>query len=243
MANAILARIASAVQTPRVSCLRFVAITTVFAGLGLAAACSSDPTPGGGGGAADAGADTAAAQPDTGGGSTTSSGSSGEAPPPRRIFVTSFASNAAFGGIAGADQRCNDLAKGANMVGTFRAWLAVGTTTPASRIPKTAMGYIRTDGVLVALSFTDLTDGNLSAAIDADEKGNKVPAGTLVWTNVKTDGNARDATSYDCDGFTKELATVSSTYGGRTAATDGEWTNAPNPIPCSGEARLYCLEN
>ncbi len=54
------------------------------------------------------------------------------------VFVTSESFEGDFGGLAGADQHCRDLATAAGLVmpEQYRAWLSVGGNHAADRIPR-----------------------------------------------------------------------------------------------------------
>ncbi len=103
-------------------------------------------------------------------------------PPTRRVFVTNQTFTGSLGGVLGADSKCNQAASAAGLRGSFRAWIADGAgSAPASRFTRSADPYVRMDGVQVAADWADLTDGNLSNAINVTETGVNVN-GRHVWT-------------------------------------------------------------
>ena len=89
------------------------------------------------------------------------------------VFITSEVFRGNLGGIAGADAHCQRLAENAGLHGTYRAWLSDSQSSPAAdpSFFKSPNGYVRVDGVKVAATWDDLTDGALLAAIEVDENG------------------------------------------------------------------------
>ena len=84
------------------------------------------------------------------------------------IFISSTESNGNLGGIAGANVTCNNLAVAAGLPGEYKAWLA-GTdaaSAPASTFFQASGPYILPNGIKVADSWADLTDGSLDHKID-----------------------------------------------------------------------------
>jgi hypothetical protein len=169
-------------------------------------------------------------------------GSDIDAGPARTVFVTSRTYGADLGGYDGADAKCNELARAAMLSGFYRAWLSIGTTGAASRLPF-AGGYARTDGRLVAKSRQDLLGGTLLVQIDLDENVTRVSGNLKVWTNTKETGEAARE-GYDCAGFTSTLPSPprsTASPGGTATALDARWTVGSDAHACSEQARLYCF--
>ncbi len=114
-----------------------------------------------------------------------------------RIFVTSEAYSGNLGGLEGADARCNARAAAAGLAGVFQAWLCDGFDSPSTRSTKWFVPYVRTDGVLIADDWVDLTSGSIHRPIDRTEFG-KLPPYSLIhfmpWTHVAADGTCDDET-------------------------------------------------
>jgi len=163
---------------------------------------------------------------------------------PRRVFVTSAAYKGdlkpAVGealGLALGDAHCQERADAAGLGGTWLAWLSDVRMSPATRFEAFIGAYQLVDGAVVAIGWADLTDGTLAHAIDLDEAGN--PAfGENVWTNTAADGSS--AGQMTCMNWTSLKVTDKGTIG-VTDALDGTWTSVVD-APCSGTARLYCVE-
>lgn len=165
---------------------------------------------------------------------------------PRRVFITSAAYKGdlkpALGealGVALGDAHCQALADAASLGGTFLAWLSDARTSPGTRFDTGFTGsYQRVDGTAVVVAgWADLADGALAHAIDLDEQGNAA-SGENVWTNTAADGTASGASG--CMDWTSLKVTDKGTIG-VSDAIDMTWTSVVE-APCSGNARLYCVE-
>jgi hypothetical protein len=143
-----------------------------------------------------------------------------------------------LGGFAGADAKCQTLATGASLGGTWKAWISDTGSSPSTRFARATVGYRLLDGSLVAANWTALTSGTLAHAIDLDEGGKPFSIPSEVWTATTTTG------TLDLDGcmsFTSNLATVTTTIEGLCNATDSTWTNKYLQF-CDRNAHLYCFE-
>jgi hypothetical protein len=167
--------------------------------------------------------------------------------PPKIAFVTSQSFTGNFGGITAGDALCQNAATAAGLTGTFFAWLSDSTgTSPNSRFLHHPGPYVRTDGVLIATSYADLTDGSLLNPIDADEFGTLIPSHAAgdpaddMWTGTDELGNVDPYASgpYTCGDWTS-LATVG--LEGQLHLTTPKWTNHQH-LTCTVARRLYCFE-
>ena len=66
-------------------------------------------------------------------------------------------------GLEAGDALCQRLATAAALPGIYKAWLSDLTGSPSTRLTQWLGGYTRVDGVRVADSWADLTDGDLQA--------------------------------------------------------------------------------
>lgn len=157
-----------------------------------------------------------------------------------RVFVTSQAFAGKLDGALGADQICEQLVG----AGNFKAWISDEKSTAGQRLFHSGLPYIRTDDVVVAMSWDELTSGDLLAPIDHDEDGTPVDGmngdvcdqSGAVWTGTQADG---DGTSQQCNDWQNDGGALGS-YGVYTA-TDPHWTEACVGN-CNLAARLYCFE-
>ncbi len=157
-----------------------------------------------------------------------------------RVFVTSANYTGNIGGIAGADLKCLQLANNAGLGGEWKAWISKDSaSSPSTRFYRSTTAYKRVDGATVANNWADLTDGSLISAINKNEFGQTVAAGTRVWTSVTSSGGARGA-NYDCGDWTGSSSSVYAYYG-RATNTNSYWT-ADISAPCTNNYRLYCFE-
>ena len=159
--------------------------------------------------------------------------------PERLVFVTSTTSNGNLGGLSGADAICNARAVAGGASGSYLAWLADSTDSPATRFRTDVGPYLRTDFTTVASDWTDLTDGTLTSPIEFDENANAVPATPTVWTNVEPSGISTG--SSHCFDWTFGAA-IGSGARGLLTSTDTNWTKNGTRL-CNKQARLYCFED
>lgn len=155
------------------------------------------------------------------------------APVGLRVFVTSTSGNSNFGGVAGGDTICTNLAIAAKLGGTWAAWLSVENGPHASDRVTSTGPWRLVSGEMVALTKAELLSGTLRHAIDHDEKGIAVPA-TRAWTGT---GPGGQYSTNDCDKWTN------GTNGrvGATDALDANWTST-NVDDCGNSRRLYCFQ-
>jgi hypothetical protein len=102
--------------------------------------------------------------------------------------------------------------------------------------------WVRVDGVPVAWSKADLTDGVLFAPINMDESGTFHEAASLadrVWTGTMEDGTRQPDT---CAAWTSGSASLSSKVGIFQSASIG-WSQN-NDFSCDRTThRIYCFED
>jgi hypothetical protein len=175
----------------------------------------------------------------------TGSGSDGSTLPEHRIFVTSAPIDGNMGGLVGADNLCNRLAKDAGLTGPYLAWLADETNTPASRMRHHEGLYKLVDGTVVSDGFGDLVDGTLLHAIDVDERGNPstgtfICRGGEVWSNVDIVGDRRSVQA--CSDWT-DASSTNTGASGNVTNSDAPWTEGEClPIGCDSMLPIYCVE-
>lgn len=152
-----------------------------------------------------------------------------------KVFVSSTTHNARYGGLAGADKICNDLAKAAGVSGTFVAWLSNKDGPHAvNRVTSTGPWTLVGTTQVVAATKAELTSGTLKRAIDRDENG-AAAAESSVWTGTGQNGMYE---TNDCDQWT----TGNNGRSGQTDETDDDWTS--NTVDdCDALHRVYCFQN
>ncbi len=154
------------------------------------------------------------------------------------VFVTSLSYDGdQFGGGVGANSVCQTLADAASLGGTYKAWIAYGSTAPANSFTQSAVPYVRVDGALVANDWADLTDGTLINPISVDQNGTARSGG--VWTNVNFNGT--QASSSDCSGWSSSASFIPGTIGSASSSSSS-WSVTSNNEFCSDSNRLYCFE-
>jgi hypothetical protein len=141
--------------------------------------------------------------------------------------------------LAVADSICQTRATAAGLSnpGNFKAWLSDGSTDAISRMISNGP-WVRTDGLKIADSKTDLTDGSIFTAIDKTEAGDTLM--TTVWTGSLADGTKAVGT---CSNWLDNTVAFNGQIGlSHTAAS--EWWTSFYSQACNGELRaLYCFED
>jgi len=157
----------------------------------------------------------------------------------RLVFTSSFLIPGSLGGINGADSLCQSDADTNGLNGTYYAWLADSSISPATRFEQPTVNYVMVDGTIIANGWTDLTDGTLDNNIDI-EANNITGAINGITSNVATDGTAIGTAGTDhCDNFTNTSTTLNR---GDKRRTNSQWTDILTDAGCSLGSRLYCFE-
>lgn len=160
---------------------------------------------------------------------------------PCRVFVTSTTQDGNLGGLAGADALCQNLAASANLPGTYRAWLSDDAQSPSTRFSQSSGPYALLNGVTIATSWTDLTDGTLAAPITLAENGATFDGlAQRAWTNTLANGTGGGTLDENCAGWTTG-ANGSDGDEGQVAATSDNWTDFASGT-CNNEFHLYCFQ-
>jgi hypothetical protein len=200
-----------------------------------------------------------AGTPNAGGAAGSDIGSAGEAgfgatggeggsPPsgPNIVFATSSTwAPQALGGLAGADEKCQTLADGAGLDGTFVAWLSDSTTDARDRLG-TARGWVRTDGKPFADTVADIAAGLHYYTPSFDQTGNRITSGVApVITGTGVDGTK----SAPFGDYCQDYGGANASYGvvrGELNYTDDRWTQVGELVgdlqACASVARLYCFQ-
>jgi hypothetical protein len=184
--------------------------------------------------------------------STTSSTTSTTVPPgvcggDACAFITDEVYDGDFGGIANADNACNQIAMRNGLPGFYRAWLSENEPRADAIDRLTEFGpWRRVDGKLVAVDRADLTDGTLANPIQISAEGLNLGQ-RLVRTGTQADGTvtpetAQTFTCHDWLSASTDTVTVRSTIG-RADRTDEGWTALPaTHSDCTGGMSLLCFE-
>jgi hypothetical protein len=155
-----------------------------------------------------------------------------------RVFASSTPLTANIGGVAGADARCDDLAKQTGLGGKWDAWLSTSSSSPSVRFVKAQIPYRLVTGKIIAQDWADLTDGTIAAPIDRDEKGGLVNA-KEVWTGTLPNGAFRGGDN--CNNFTSTSDELTTAVGVSDQAGNA-WTHVYEQNCDRTEPRIYCFE-
>ncbi|MFN8662453.1 MAG: hypothetical protein U0075_11215 [Thermomicrobiales bacterium] len=160
---------------------------------------------------------------------------------PCRVFLTSTTQDGNLGGLNGADAICQGLAASANLPGTYRAWLSDDAQSPSTRFSQSSGPYQLLDGVTIASSWADLTDGTLAAPITVAENGATFEdPGLRAWTNTLATGGGGGVLNKNCAGWTTN-ANGSDGDEGQVTATNDNWTDFASGT-CNNQFHLYCFQ-
>jgi cysteine-rich repeat protein len=163
----------------------------------------------------------------------------------KRVFVTSEMYNGNLGGLAGADQACQDLADAAALSGTYMAWISTNEGSPSTRFTQSPTPYALVDGTQIAPNWAGLIDGTLDAGITLTESGEPAPVGDTscagggfktVWSSTSINGTFSSAS---CNNFT---STVGSGLWGQAGLTNSSWTSWCSGGNCTWVSPLYCFQ-
>lgn len=166
----------------------------------------------------------------------------------RSVFVTSTTHTGNLGGVRGADAICQARADEAGLGKRYIAWLSSGdaVTQAKDRIANFTGPFRRIDGVQVANTWSDLTDGSLDNPINVDETGSTISGVIRVWTSTADNGSGVIGTDGQvrCQAWTSGAASDSGRTGIATAS-NGDWTNEGlgSNDDCNSNRRLYCFES
>lgn len=150
------------------------------------------------------------------------------------VFVTSDTrAVSTFGGLAGADAWCGDLASRAGLPGEYVAWLSTPTVNAIDRLGD-AQGWARVDGLPFARSAAAIVSGEHLYPIRLDEQGDDL-LGANVVTATGGDGTYVGIT--DCGGWTSAVGEA------RRAPSDalGESFTTVYDATCDVSIRIYCF--
>lgn len=179
-------------------------------------------------------------------------------------FVTSGVFTGNLGGIAGADQKCQAAAAGANLTGSWKAWISDVNDVPGSasrptvnaidRITATGPWYLLCRDSQKKLIKVFNNKAQLGSTpldvLNCTELGappNDTIAG--VWTGTATGGmaqNLRDTSGVaqsNCAGWTESGgSSVAKGVFGTLNTPATKWTSVGN-YHCASQFRLYCFQN
>ena len=159
----------------------------------------------------------------------------------RVVFATSVGYTGNLGGIAGADAKCQALADASTIARiqgrTFVAWVSTPGSPVTLRLTHGSLPYTRSDGAMIAATFTDLTDNSLQAPISFDENGgNRNNAG--AWTGTSSSGAG--FSGQNCADWT------SAAFGNKgdtgNVGGNGSGWSAGGSDDCTSTHSLYCVE-
>jgi hypothetical protein len=166
--------------------------------------------------------------------------------PINKVFFTSKIYGATgFGGVAGADTECQNLANAHALGSNFKAWISDANVNAKDRFAAATRGWVRVDGLPVADSQAALTGGVMFYPITVDETNTAATAGQLVWTGTNADGTKAAAT---CLNWTSSASTDSGEVGpdfceGSRWTADAAKVCSLGTSPDTTPVHLYCFQD
>ena len=166
------------------------------------------------------------------------------------VFITSQTYDGNLGGLTGADAKCQARSDAADLPGTYKAWLADATETPATRFARSTGPYQLVDGTKIADSWDDLTGSEacnngeadakcLDRAINLTESGEGGPG--IVWTHVYSNGGLSGAfAAVHCSNWSTTEG--GGDYGDPNGDTNNRWTYGGLDWGCANASALYCFQ-
>ena len=163
-------------------------------------------------------------------------------------FVTSEGSWADLGswqgatgtGVDAGDSLCRRAARNAGLPApdSYVAWLSTAGVDAADRLTIDGPWKL-VDGVRIAGSKADLTDGLLFAPISVTELGTALTDWSTVWTGTTESGTA---TGTDCLGWTSPDFADLGDFGVSSRSTS-VWSAYVGSLHCDLVGSLYCFSN
>jgi hypothetical protein len=136
-----------------------------------------------------------------------------------------------------ADANCNASAAAAGLPGTYVAWISTTGLSAKDRIPTTARGWVRPDGMPFGDRLTDILARKVYYPPRIDASGQSTDSlGAPVATG--TDGSGSAVAGANCKAWTSPAAGDMYQAGEPENST---WTDGGPWGQCSQKARLYCF--
>ena len=168
----------------------------------------------------------------------------------RGAFITSSTwKGGSFGGLSGADDKCQLFADNAGLGGQWKAWISDQFTSASARLTHSTIPYKMVNGAKIAENWSDLTDGRLAANFNITQTGTLLSSGVKVWTNTTKSGSmdkdSSDSSQEVCAGWTFSGGWPHTGPVGDPNRSDSDgngWWTDNGRLNCNLNARLYCLE-
>lgn len=151
--------------------------------------------------------------------------------------LNSWPAAAGATGLAAGDAICRNLASAAGLRDStaFKAWLSTDGTNAIGRFQHDGP-WMRLDGIVIAQSRLDLTDGDLESPLNRTETG--LYLGNVgIWTGTLANGTVASAscTNWSSTSGTGEIGLANSVLIG--------WTEAGGMTCSFAYSYLYCLQD
>jgi hypothetical protein len=152
----------------------------------------------------------------------------------KRVFVSTVLYQGDLEGLAGADTKCQELAMGRNLGGTWKAFLSDSSQNAVSRLTHSIYSYRLLSGARIAQNDVGFFSTSHERPIDIGEDGVPVFDGE-VWTGSSGSGVGTGG----CANWTSTGGTFPAV--GLTSLSDAGWANSYLNF-CNAFGHLYCVE-
>lgn len=169
----------------------------------------------------------------------------------KRIFITSTSFSGDLVGAAStgsgldaADTLCTNVAAGALLGGTFKAWLSTSEANAIDRIEDVGPWFLpdneESEGAKVFNNRGGLAAYPL-VPIRRDELGRELSDPNIWFAVWNGTSNGGIASGDNCNGWTDTTSSFSASIG--TTDRIESWTHSlQGPFPCDQRIQLYCLQ-
>ncbi|HUS32796.1 MAG TPA: hypothetical protein VMZ53_30050 [Kofleriaceae bacterium] len=140
-------------------------------------------------------------------------------------------------GLAGLDMTCATAASAAGLSGTFLAFASTSTVNARDRFAS-SRGWVRTDGLALYDTISDITLNTRPRSVSLDEIGMLIPDGTVAVTGTNENGNVNTQT---CNDWTSASAALQVTV--IYPAWVGIYSVSNVNTSCNSPTRVFCMQN
>jgi hypothetical protein len=147
-----------------------------------------------------------------------------------------------LGGISGGDALCQMLADQQHLPGTYVAWLSSSSSNAIDRLAG-SQGWVRRDGQPFANTTDDIAQGRVLYPLRVTEQNLDLIEGgdAALIVATGTFGNGKDATSFDCAGFTSLNGAAVTGFADAGGTHWTAATTAPAGQNCNTPMHIYCF--
>jgi len=162
----------------------------------------------------------------------------------KTIFISSKTYNGDLGHGYGGDDKCQELAREAQLSGVFKAWISSTSTNAINSFTSENSAYYDVSNTLIAASLRELAYGRFANPLVKTENGYKLSKSIRIWTGTALGGRKKGDTPRGlpyCYDWTLLHSPLVGSYG-YAGQIGSKWTDAGLTY-CNQQLRLYCIED